>query len=231
MPLFAGSGHTWQTKRKFYVALANQAQTPGEMLLIGELAQQLNLPELAVVVGRVAPEKNFTGFTQVGFPTVGTPPEADWTMVHAIARQESEFDNYRTSHAGATGLMQLMPGTAREQAGKLGVAYMSASLNSDPQYNIRLGNGYFQRMMNSYGSYPLAVAAYNAGPGNVNKWLRQNGDPRTGSISWIDWIERIPLFETKNYVARVLENAAVYEQLYPDKSAFGRSRSISEFLR
>ena len=170
-------------------------------------------------------------FTQVGFPIVQTPPEADWTMVHAIARQESEFDEYRISHAGAQGLMQLMPGTAREQAGKLGVAYMSASLNTDPQYNIRLGNGYFQRMMNTYGSYPLAVAAYNAGPGNVNKWLRQNGDPRTGAISWVDWIERIPIFETKNYVQRVLENAVVYETLHPDKSAFGRSRGINEFLR
>jgi soluble lytic murein transglycosylase len=162
---------------------------------------------------------------------VQTPAEADWTMVHAIARQESEFDNFRTSHAGATGLMQLMPGTAREQAGKLGVAYMSASLNTDPAYNIRLGNGYFQRMMNIYGSYPLAVAAYNAGPGNVNKWLRDNGDPRTGSISWIDWIERIPLFETKNYVQRVIENAVVYEALHPDRATFGRSRGLSEFLR
>ncbi len=231
MPLFTGNAYRWQTKRKFYVQLANQAQTPAEMQLVGELAQQLNLPELAVVVGRVAPEKGFAGFTPVGFPTVTTPGDADWTMVHAIARQESEFDNYRTSHAGATGLMQLMPGTAREQAGRIGVAYMSASLNSDPQYNIRLGNGYFQRMMNSYGSYPLAVAAYNAGPGNVNKWLRENGDPRTGAISWIDWIERIPFFETKNYVARVLENAAVYEALHPDRATLGRPRTISEFLR
>jgi soluble lytic murein transglycosylase len=231
MPLFAGSGHAWQTKRKFYVALANQAQSPAEMQLIGELAQQLNLPELAVVVGRVAPEKNFAGFTKVGFPTVATPGEADWTMVHAIARQESEFDNWRTSHAGATGLMQLMPGTAREQAGKFGMAYMSASLNTDPQYNIRLGNGYFQRMMNSYGSYPLAVAAYNAGPGNVNRWLRDNGDPRTGAISWLDWIERIPIFETKNYVARVIENAVVYEALHPDRATLGRPRGVSEFLR
>lgn len=229
--VFATSGHTWQTKRKFYTRLADQAQTPGELALVGELAQQLNLPELAVVVGRVAPEKNFAGFSTVGFPVVQTPPEADWTMVHAIARQESEFDRNRVSHAGAAGLMQLMPGTAREQAGRLGIAYMSASIMPDTQYNIRLGNSYFQRMMNSYGSYPLAVAAYNAGPGNVNKWLRQNGDPRTGAVSWIDWIERIPFFETKNYVARVLENAATYEALHPDKATLGRPRTISEFLR
>ncbi len=231
MPVFASSSHAWQTKRKFYVQLANQAKTEGELVLVGELAREFNLPELAVVVGRVAPEKGFTQFTQIGFPTVQTPPEADWTMVHAIARQESEFDEYRISHAGAQGLMQLMPGTAREQAGKLGVAYMSASLMTDTQYNLRLGNGYFQRMMNTYGSYPLAVAAYNAGPGNVNKWLRENGDPRNGSISWIDWLERIPIFETKNYVQRVLENAVVYETLHPDKATQGRARGITELLR
>ena len=229
--VMASSGHSWQTKRKFYTKLADQAQTAAELALIGQFAQDLHLPELAVVVGRVAPEKGFTGFTPVGFPTLQTPAEADWTMVHAIARQESEFDDYRISHAGAQGLMQLMPGTAREQAGKIGVAYLSASLMQDSQYNIRLGNSYFRRMYNNYGSYPLAVAAYNAGPGNVNKWLRQNGDPRTGAISWIDWIERIPIFETKNYVARVLENAAVYEAMYPQLASQRRSRGISEFLR
>jgi len=229
--VLASSGHSWQTKRKFYTQLAGQAQTAVDLALIGQFAQELRLPELAVVVGRVAPEKSFTGFTPVGFPTLQTPPEADWTMVHAIARQESEFDDYRISHAGAQGLMQLMPGTAREQAGKIGVAYLSANLMQDSQYNIRLGNSYFQRMYNNYGSYPLAVAAYNAGPGNVNKWLRANGDPRTGAISWIDWIERIPIFETKNYVARVLENAAVYEAMYPQLATQRRTRGISEFLR
>jgi len=101
----------------------------------------------------------------------------------------------------------------------------------DTQYNIRLGDAYFRRMMNSYGSYPLAVAAYNAGPGNVNKWLRANGDPRRGGIGWLDWIERIPIFETKNYVQRVLENAVVYEALHPQYATQRRPRGISEFLR
>lgn len=231
LQVLANSNFSWQTKRKFYTQAASQAQSEGDLAALGELAQQLNLPEFAVVIGRTAPEKGFAPFTRVGFPTVGTPSGADWTMVHAIARQESEFDRFRTSHAGAQGLMQLMPGTAREQAGKIGVAYMSASLTQDPQYNIQLGNSYFQRMYNSYGSYPLAVAAYNAGPGNVNKWLRQNGDPRTGAIGWIDWIERIPIFETKNYVQRVLENAVVYETLHPQNATLRRPRTISEFLR
>lgn len=227
----ASSGHTWQTKRKFYTAAANQALTEVDLQLVGDAARDLHLPELAVVVGRTAPEKGFTGFTSVGFPVVQTPSGADWTMVHAISRQESEFDDYRVSHAGAQGLMQLMPGTAREQAGKLGVVYMSASLMTDQQYNIQLGDGYFRRMLNTYGSYPLAVAAYNAGPGNVNKWLRQNGDPRNGSIGWVDWIERIPIFETRNYVQRVVENAVVYEALHPELATYGRPRTLSEFLR
>ncbi len=81
----------------------------------------------------------------------------------------------------------------------------------DPAYNVRLGSNHIERLFSRYSSYPLAIAAYNAGPGNVNKWLRENGDPRTGSISWVDWIERIPFSETRNYVQRVLENAVVYE--------------------
>jgi soluble lytic murein transglycosylase len=201
------------------------------MRLVANLANELGLPELAVVVGRVAPEKDLGGFTGVGFPVVSTPMGADYTMVHAIARQESEFDKDRVSHAGARGLMQLMPGTAAEQAGKLGVTYMSANLTGDPQYNIRLGDAYFARMMDYYGgSYPLAVAAYNAGAGNVNKWLRANGDPRTGAIDWLRWIEQIPIFETKNYVQRVLENAVVYEALHPERVRSRSPRGVSQFI-
>jgi soluble lytic murein transglycosylase len=221
----------WRTERYFFTALADQATTPAQMQMVANLATELGLPELAVVVGRVAPEKNLSGFTRVGFPVVSTPMGADYTMVHAIARQESEFDRDRISHAGARGLMQLMPATANEQAGKLGVAYMSASLTEDPQYNIRLGDAYFARQLDYYGgSYPLAAAAYNAGAGNVNKWLRANGDPRTGSIDWLRWIEQIPIFETKNYVQRVLENAVVYEALHPERVRYGNPRGISQFI-
>ena len=96
-------------------------------------------------------------------------------------RQESQFDRALISRAGARGVMQLMPGTGREQAGKLGVAWDSGMLLSSTDYNIQLGTAYFQRLYAIYASYPLAIAAYNAGGGNVNKWLAANGDPRTGS--------------------------------------------------
>src|SRR3546814_591979 len=115
-------------------------------------------------------------------------------MVHALTRQESQFAQNALSHAGARGLMQLMPATAREQAGKMGMGYSADLLTSDPTYNIRLGDGYFGRMMDYFGgATPLAVGAYNAGAGNVNRWLRANGDPRTGTVDWIDWIEKIPI--------------------------------------
>jgi soluble lytic murein transglycosylase len=228
----ARSGIDWRTERYFFVALADNATDATELQLAANLARELGLEELAVVIGRAAPEKGIDGFTRVGFPVIATPPGADYTFVHAIARQESEFDINRISHAGARGVMQLMPGTAQEQAGKMGMAYMSASLMTDPQYNIRLGDGYFARMMDYYGgSYPLAVAAYNAGPGNVNKWLRANGDPRTGGIDWLRWIEEIPIFETKNYVQRVIENAVVYEALHPERIRFGvQPRGVSQFV-
>lgn len=222
----------WRTGIQFYRTIAAKAQTPEEHLLVADLAAQTGRRDLAVILSDAAQEDGLSGFTAIGFPTMQLPPGTDWTMVHAITRQESQFAQNAISHAGARGLMQLMPGTAQEQAGKLGMTYMSADLIDSPSYNIQLGNGYFARMMDYFGgSYPLAIAAYNAGPGNVNKWLRANGDPRQGTVGWIEWIERIPVYETRNYVQRVIENAAVYEQLYPANARSGPPRTAESFLR
>ena len=225
-------GAPWRTGIRFYQEVAQSADTPEEHALVAELARETGRRDLAVNVTEAAAADGLVGFVSQGFPTLQTPPGSNWTMVHAIARQESQFAQNAISHAGARGLMQLMPGTAREQAGKLGMSYRQDDLISSPSYNVQLGNAYFARMMDYFGgSYPLAIAAYNAGPGNVNKWLRANGDPRTGSIDYVTWIEKIPIFETKNYVQRVIENAAVYEHLYPDQSEFRRARMANEFLR
>jgi soluble lytic murein transglycosylase len=127
--------------------------------------------------------------------------------------------------------MQLMPATARETSGKIALSYRPEALNSDITYNIQLGSTYFQRMLSYYnGSYPLAVAAYNAGPGNVNKWLARNGDPRTGGIDILDWIEQIQIFETRNYVHRVLENAVMYDHLNPEKARYRTNTPLSNYL-
>ncbi len=225
-------GAPWRTGIRFYQEVARSADTAEEHQLVADLALQTGRRDLAVNVTEAAGADGIDGFILQGFPTLQTPASANWTFVHAIARQESQFAENAISHAGASGLMQLMPGTAREQSGMLGMSYRQTDLINNPAYNVQLGNAYFARMMDYFsGSYPLAIAAYNAGPGNVNKWLRANGDPRNGSIDWLTWIERIPIFETKNYVQRVIENAAVYEHLYPERAEFGRARTASEFLR
>jgi len=206
----------WREQSQFLRALAQKATSPADHVLAGQLASQIGRPDLGVMIGRSAQANSLDAVEVSGFPTVRVPAghEGNWTFIHAITRQESQFDRAAISHAGARGMMQLMPGTAREVAGKLGMSYDAGSLTTDTNYNLMLGSTYFQQMLRYFGgSYPLAVAAYNAGPGNVNKWIRANGDPRGGGIEMVDWIEAIPIFETRNYVQRVLENAVVYDSL------------------
>jgi soluble lytic murein transglycosylase len=137
--------------------------------------------------------------------------KTEWALVHALIRQESMFDQYARSSAGAQGLMQLMPATAREVAKKLGLSYRPELLTAKPEYNIALGTYYIDKMTERFGgSYPMALAAYNAGPGRVEQWIKTFGDPRTGNVDLIDWIEMIPIYETRNYVQRVLEGVYVY---------------------
>ncbi|MFN3435699.1 MAG: lytic transglycosylase domain-containing protein, partial [Sphingomonas sp.] len=187
---------------------------------------------LGVMVGRSAMQNGLGDYSAAGFPTVTVPAgyEDNWTLIHAIARQESQFDRAAVSHAGARGLMQLMPATAREQSGKIGIAYDAGALTSDPNMSIMLGSSYFQRVFANYGSYPLAIAAYNAGGGNVNKWLRANGDPRTAGVDMVDWIEAIPYQETRNYVQRVLENAVVYDLINPARAKSRGPANLSWYL-
>jgi soluble lytic murein transglycosylase len=229
---FLGSIGDWQDQTAFVKQIAQDAQSDVDHHLADELADRMGRPDLAVLVGRSAMQNGLTEYSANAFPTVSVPSghESHWTMIHAIARQESQFDRAAISHAGARGLMQLMPGTAREQAGKLGLSYDAGALTRDTSYNIQLGSGYFQRIYGIYGSYPLAIAAYNAGPGNVNKWLRANGDPRTGGVDWVDWVEAIPYLETRNYVQRVLENAVVYDLMNPGRARSRGPANLSWYL-
>jgi Transglycosylase SLT domain len=138
------------------------------------------------------------------------PPEA--ALLLGVARQESTFNTWGMSHAGAQGLLQLMPRTAQLMAGALGVPYNRARLTADPDYNILLGRYYLHRLLERYdGEVALAMSAYNAGPGRVQEWLELNGDPRRGEPhALVDWVELIPFAETRNYVQRVLEAHSMY---------------------
>ncbi len=219
----------WSTGIRFYRAIADQAETAAEHVLVADLAREIGRRDLAVNLADAAMADGHSGFTQIGYPTLQTPAGTNWTMIHALARQESQFAENAISHAGARGLMQFMPATAREESRRANMSYSADRLIDDPTYSMQLGSNHIERLIAYYdGSYPLAIAAYNAGPGNVNRWLRENGDPRqTGD--WLRWIEEIGFFETKNYVQRVIENAVVYERLYPERA--GRSRDVEDFLR
>ncbi|OYW48787.1 MAG: lytic transglycosylase [Novosphingobium sp. 28-62-57] len=223
----------WRTTIRFFKEIAEQQQSEGQHVMVADLARDLGRRDLGVIVGQAAAARGYLDFQHIAFPLIPVPPghESKWTGIHAITRQESQFAMNAVSHAGARGLMQLMPGTANEQAGKLGLSYRASALTEDAGYNIMLGSGYFGRMLDYYnGSWPLAVAAYNAGPGNVNKFLRANGDPRNGAVDWIEWIEKIPLSETRNYVQRVLENAVVYEAMNPQFATYRGANPMSYFI-
>ena len=202
----------------FVRALSEDLNSDAERILATELATQIGRQDLAVWTARSARNNGSTFYMRPAFPTISgnVPSGRLWSLTHGITRQESSFDRTAVSGAGARGMMQLMLPTARETAGKMGIGYDSGRLTSDPAYNVMLGSYYFQRMLNQWdGSYPLAVASYNAGAGNVRKWVNAYGDPRSSGVDTIAWIEAIPFTETRGYVQRVLENAVVYDRINP----------------
>lgn len=224
---------SWRDQSNFFRAIARNADDRDKYVAAVGLSQKLGRPDLAVMAGRAARTDGIPDLLGNSYPTVNVPAahSRTWTLAHAIMRQESQFDRAAVSHAGARGLMQLMPGTARETSGKIAMAYRPDALTVDTDYNIALGATYIERMLDYYGgNYPLAIAAYNGGPGNVNKWLKAYGDPRTGSINIMDWIEKIPLSETRDYVYRVLENAVMYDHLHPEKARVRSATPLSTYL-
>jgi soluble lytic murein transglycosylase len=203
---------------QFVRALAESLQNDSERALAIEFGQQIGRQDVPVWVSRAARNKGSAFYVRQAYPTLSSAPSGRlWSLTHGITRQESSFDRSAVSHAGARGMMQLMPGTAREQAGKMGYGYDYGRLTRDPAYNVMLGSAYFARMLDTWnGNVPLAVASYNAGAGNVRKWVRNYGDPRHTDV--LRWIEAIPFTETKGYVQRVIENSVVYDSMRPAQS-------------
>ena len=211
----AESGHK-DLLRPFVVKLLDIAVTPGQRRLVAAVLAAAGRPEAAVVAARRSARKG-TALIEYGYPLIDQPrgsgPGAavDDALVLAMMRQESGFDQFAVSRAGALGFMQLMPATARTVAKDLGLPYSKARLTAEPAYNITLDRAFIATLLDNYdGSYALALAGYNAGPARVRRWVRLYGDPRLGDIDMIDWIELIPISETRNYVQRVMEAVAIY---------------------
>lgn len=157
--------------------------------------------------GLVAPD---AVFPLMSLPTSPRTGSAEPALVLALSRQESEFNHRAVSSADARGLMQMVPRYAQAEARMVGMPFKSSWLTDDPQYNLRLGRGFLDDLVDDFGgSYILAAAAYNAGPSRARQWINDFGDPR-GSVDPVEWIESIPFAETRNYVQRVLENTQVY---------------------
>lgn len=213
----------------FVRALSESLDNDAERVLGAELGQRLGRIDLPVWIARSARNNGDAFYYRPAFPTHASnvPSGRVWSLVHGITRQESSFDRSVVSHAGARGLMQLMPGTASDEARKAGVGYDLGRLTSDGNYNVLLGSNHVVRLVGNYGgSFVLTAAAYNAGPGNANKWVRRYGDPRQPNVDILAWIEQIPFMETRGYVQRVLENAVVYDQM----NASTQNASLSNFL-
>ena len=199
--------------------LANDDVENGSEVLAAELASNIDRFDFAIQISKIASyEKRF--HNKYNYPIISTPkyingrkiPES--ALILSIIRQESEFDLSANSHAGAKGLMQLMPYTAKLVAKQAKLPYVRSKLTSDPEYNINLGSHYIAGLILSYdGAYPFAIAAYNAGPNRVKYWKKINKNPQKNQIDYIDWIELIKFKETRNYVQRVLENYNVYRYI------------------
>ncbi len=190
-----------------------------QMAAMAEVVKRRADAATQVQFGKIATLRGYA-FDAMAFPSSGVPAflplahSADLASVYAVARQESEFVWRAASGAGAKGLMQILPSTAASTAKRAGVAYDYARLIVDPAFNTQLGAAFLGQVMEDVGgSREMAFAAYNAGPGRVAQWIAAYGDPRNGADP-VDWVERIPFDETRDYVQRVSENLGVYRQRF-----------------
>lgn len=192
--------------------LSASAETAADARLIGDLAVSVGRPSYVVHTARRMRRDGIIVIDQLfPLPNLALATHLEDALILSIIRQESSFDEQAVSHAGARGLMQLMPGTASDVARDLGLDHSNGRLTTDPDYNLRLGQAYIAELIDRFrGSWALAIAAYNAGPRNVNRWIEAYGDPRSPRVNIIDWIERIPFEETRNYVQRIFESLHVY---------------------
>lgn len=201
-----------EIQETFLARLSFLVDSPADYHLVADLAAELGRVDLAVRTAKAARAAEII-LPDYLFPSIDLPPSGppEPALVLAVVRQESSFYDEAVSRAGARGLMQLMPATARQVARRLNVPYNREKLLNDPEYNLMLGRAYLAELAAKYdGSYILALAAYNAGPARANQWIKSFGDPRRPGVDPVDWIESLPFAETRNYVQRILESLVVY---------------------
>ena len=223
---YLGQAGDYERTRPFLLRLARMVTSPGEVSLLAQLAVELRRPDVAVTIARRGVENGVTLF-ETSFPVVelGATGSIERALALALSRQESSFNAGAVSSSGALGMMQLLPGTAREVAGRIGVPFIQDKLTRDPAYNVSLGSQYLAETLQRFGgSYELALAGYNAGPNRVARWLETMGDPRAGKIDMIDWIETIPFNETRHYVKLVMANASYYASLFTQQTQSLKAR-------
>jgi soluble lytic murein transglycosylase len=219
--IFLELGYRDESKA-FLLHLADNATTPTQFAMLATLAETNGRTDLAIAVAKRAIDAG-TPLMVHGYPVTAVPSggTVEHSLLFAITRQESAFDREAVSRAGARGLMQLMPATANEISDKMKLPFSAERLTADGIYNVLLGRAYLETLIDDFGgSYALAIAGYNAGPGRVRQWLRECGDPRGGNVDMVDWIESIPISETRNYVQHVLENLQIYRGQIGRNSAF-----------
>lgn len=197
-----------------FVAALAQSLEREELGQLGDMLMARDEPWLTVLVGKTAVARGIVipahYFPVHDLAQMDLPVEASLAL--SIARRESEFNFTVGSPVGALGLMQLMPATAEEVAGQMGLSYSRGRLTADWRYNAQLGSQYLADLTEMFGDSPVMIAAgYNAGPSRPRTWMAERGDPRRGNVDVIDWIEAIPFTETRNYVMRVTESIPVYE--------------------
>jgi soluble lytic murein transglycosylase len=202
---------------RFVTALAERSPDVTTLVAVAEITVRHEDAQATLLMGKAALARGLA-LDPYAFPTLGVPhywaigPEVERSVVYSVVRTESGFDPRDVSPAKAVGLMQVTPEAGRDTASRFGVPYDWNRLVCDPVYNTQMGAAELAGLFHDYrGSYLLIFAGYNAGRGRVDKWIAQYGDPRDPKIDPIDWVERIPFAETRNYVQRVMENLQVYQ--------------------
>ncbi|AIL65985.1 Soluble lytic murein transglycosylase precursor [Rickettsiales bacterium Ac37b] len=221
--------------KMFAEAAILNSKTQGEAKLIVDHIYKTQNLYLIVEITKLANREKLL-FVKSSYPVL--PKLANFDLekpiIHSIIRQESVFNKDAKSTAGALGMMQLMPSTAQKVAKNLSVKYSKVDLTANPSYNIKLGSNHLYSLLKDYkGSYILAIAAYNAGSANVDKWINTIGDPRNINKldDLIDWMEMVPFYETRNYLQRVIENLQVYRVIMNGNGLAARLTVDKDLMR